>query len=406
MSEFFATEKPTGDLDHDLETHRRVLVRRGQPCDAVRAVGDKSERTIEFVASTDGIKRDGHRVRIGDLVVHGYGFDFSNFAKNPVMLWAHNYDSPPIGSWREWRIDEVDGKKALIARAQFAEHDFASTIFDLYAAGHMRSVSIGWTPLEYEPLVDCDGRQVGWDFVSSELLEISAVPIPADPDALVVAVQRGLISSDRLEEFARAGRLGDVSRGHAYVLDHRPRDGGLRSDTPPVASESDAESGARVLDQYTVAVQVARDAIGGTLSSISHLLCEFDSALPGGASEALTATALRLSAALATAHAESLELVHLMTGQVTDESDVAVEDSGLGLYGERAEVERVGKKISGERLGRLRAARDALAAGIETLDAVLRDGDDAQDIEDRLAAVGRDRAYVAALIGELRAISE
>jgi HK97 family phage prohead protease len=146
------------------------------------------------------------------------------FRKNPVMLWAHDYNHPPVGSWRDWAIeDDEDGKPALAMTAVFADYDFADTVFKLYEAGHMRAVSIGWTPLEFEEIADDDGLVVGFDFIKNELLECSAVPIPADADALMQASARGIISADAMGRFATGARIGDLSRGEAYVLDHREK---------------------------------------------------------------------------------------------------------------------------------------------------------------------------------------
>jgi hypothetical protein len=77
--------------------------------------------------------------------------------------------------------------------------------------------------LEYEEMLDEEGRVVGFDFLRNELLECSAVPIPADPDALMKATSRGIITPDDVGMFAQAARLGDVSRDVAYVLDHREK---------------------------------------------------------------------------------------------------------------------------------------------------------------------------------------
>jgi hypothetical protein len=206
---------PSGDLVRDLSSGKRVHLRRGQNARVRKS--DEGSRAIEFVCATDGVKRDNNRLR-------NDGWDIGSFAKNPVMLWAHDYNHPPVGSWRDWRIeDDEDGNPALAMTAVFAEYEFANTVYDLYTAGHMRAVSIGWTPLEYEEMLDDEGRVVGFDFIRNELLECSAVPIPADPDALMKATSRGIITPDDVGMFAQATRLGEVSRDVAYVLDHREK---------------------------------------------------------------------------------------------------------------------------------------------------------------------------------------
>ena len=206
---------PSGDLVRDLSSGKRVHLRRGQNARVRKS--EEGSRAIEFVCATDGVKRDNNRLR-------NDGWDIGSFAKNPVMLWAHDYNHPPVGSWRDWRIeDDEDGNPALAMTAVFAEYEFANTVYDLYTAGHMRAVSIGWTPLEYEEMLDDEGRVVGFDFIRNELLECSAVPIPAAPDALMKATSRGIITPDDVGMFAQATRLGEVSRDVAYVLAHREK---------------------------------------------------------------------------------------------------------------------------------------------------------------------------------------
>ena len=212
---------PSGNLSRDLKEHKKILLRRGQPCIRVTRAPDMGARVLTFVCSTEGIKRDGNRVRNDPG-----SWDFTNFAKNPVMLWTHDYGSserppmPPIGSWVNWGIEpDGNGNNSLVMSGRFATHDFADLIYNLYLEGHMSAVSIGWTPLEYREIVH-DGSFLGWDFFRNELLECSAVPIPADPDAIMVAAQRGLIPASAMERFANWTH---PSRGLAYVLDSRDR---------------------------------------------------------------------------------------------------------------------------------------------------------------------------------------
>lgn len=208
----FGLDAPSGDMARDLTEGKRVHLRMGQNTRVEEGI--EEARTIRFVCSTEGVKRDGNRVR-------NDGWDLKSFEKNPVMLWAHDYAQPPLGSWSDWKVEKEDGELALVMTAKFADYDFADTIYRLYLDGHMRAVSIGWTPLEYEEIEDEDGRRIGFDFVKNELLECSAVPIPSDPDALMRAVSRGILNAENLESIARASRIGDISRGEAYVLDHR-----------------------------------------------------------------------------------------------------------------------------------------------------------------------------------------
>jgi hypothetical protein len=90
---------------------------------------------------------------------------------------------------------------ALIQRVQFAtkeQYAFADTIFNLYRGKFLNAVSVGFIPLEQpEPILDADGRSTGgYEFTSQELLELSAVPIPANPEAVARALDERIVSYD------------------------------------------------------------------------------------------------------------------------------------------------------------------------------------------------------------------
>jgi len=149
--------------------------------------GGGDGRLLEFVAVSEGDKRDGSRIRVD-------GIDTTNLAKNPVFLWNHNSGGPlpPIG--RIVAIKKADhvglGRVLMIRVAPLAttdgtEHlDFARMIFSMFENGDMHAVSFGWVPTDYEVMYSDDGYFLGFDFLKSDALEVSAVPTPADPDAL------------------------------------------------------------------------------------------------------------------------------------------------------------------------------------------------------------------------------
>lgn len=136
----------------------------------VRADDDTSTSgPIRFVASTEGVKRDG-------LEIKADSWELENYRKNPVVLWSHDYWGThlPVG-----RADvNVEGK-SLIASVTFDPDDeFARAIERKYRNGFLNTVSVGW---------DSRGD-------TNELLDISAVPVPGDPDALMERQIRGLAS--------------------------------------------------------------------------------------------------------------------------------------------------------------------------------------------------------------------
>lgn len=132
-----------------------------------------TDGTHVFVATTGGAKRDGLALDMGKG-------QFANYLRNPVFLWAHDYQGRtlPIGK----TVKLVASKTKVRAHVLFDQGDeFARAIERKYDEGYLSAVSVGWMDME-------DG---GWD-----LLDISAVPVPGDPDALIereVALMRAFL---------------------------------------------------------------------------------------------------------------------------------------------------------------------------------------------------------------------
>ncbi len=147
---------------------------------------DKDARTIDFVISTNGIDRDNDRIEVE-------GWDIDNYLKNPVVLWAHDSGSLPVG--KSVRTILENGK--LRSTAKFCEkdyHPFADTVFQLYLGGFLNAVSVGFKPKEYTFAED-EERPYGMNFLKQELLEYSCVPIPSNPEALIQARSKGIDTS-------------------------------------------------------------------------------------------------------------------------------------------------------------------------------------------------------------------
>ncbi|GEM_PF-1833868 len=162
----------------------------------LRSVDEKA-RTIEFVASTEAVDRYGDVIRVA-------GWQLANYLKNPVFLWAHKAGEPPIGRTVALRTEM--NPPALVQTVQFADaatYPFADTVFNLYKNGFMRAVSVGFMPLEQPKAIsDLEGNLVGWEFNAQELLELSAVPIPANADCLARAAGDGFSRSEIARAFS------------------------------------------------------------------------------------------------------------------------------------------------------------------------------------------------------------
>ena len=129
------------------------------------------------------LSRDGLSVDVD-------GMDFSNYQKNPVVLFAHDYSGRtessglPIG--RTLRLDRTpDGH--IRAEFEFLSGDtFADRVRNAWNRGFLRGASIGWRAIEARP----NRLGKGVRIVKSELIEWSIVAVPADPDALRGAYTR------------------------------------------------------------------------------------------------------------------------------------------------------------------------------------------------------------------------
>lgn len=147
-----------------------------------------------FVASTAGAKRDGLLLEMG-------GGHLDHYTANPVFLWAHDYRGQrlPIGRTEKLQLT----KTKLRAQVRFDLSDpFAVEAERKYAEGYLNAVSVGWMPIKM------DGPKVlEWD-----LLDISGVPVPGDPDALIereMALLRSLTDPDGSPEGEAEGDDGD-----------------------------------------------------------------------------------------------------------------------------------------------------------------------------------------------------
>ena len=123
----------------------------------------KGDGEFEVVATTQGVDRDGEVIMV-------QGWDFENFNKSPVVLWGHNYSSLPIGAVTSLTVEG----DSVIAKGVFARSDFAQEVRALYDDGFLKTVSVGFIPHERNGAV----------ITKAELLELSFVSVPANPDAL------------------------------------------------------------------------------------------------------------------------------------------------------------------------------------------------------------------------------
>ena len=145
---------------------------------------DTDERTVTAIISTSGIDRDG------DIILPS-GVDLEQYEKNPVVLWAHNHSGTPIGR-AQW---VKKGRKAITAKVEFAETELAEEVYQLFKGGFLKAFSVGFiSKKSHKPTPEDIRKRPEWSEAYRiidewELLEFSAVPVPANADALAMAVK-------------------------------------------------------------------------------------------------------------------------------------------------------------------------------------------------------------------------
>lgn len=136
-------------------------------------------KTKTAIASTDSVDRMGE-------VIDQAGWDLGNFKNNPVLLWAHDDRLPRIGLAQNLRVEKANGRSALMFEPKFNDaSELARTVKQLFEEDG-GTFSVGFMPLEMD----------GETYTKAELLEISAVNVPANQDAMMLAYrtlrQRGI----------------------------------------------------------------------------------------------------------------------------------------------------------------------------------------------------------------------
>jgi HK97 family phage prohead protease len=136
-------------------------------------------------------------------VIDVNGWDLKNFKKNPVIMFGHDYHSLPIG--RATKIGVKDGK--LMNVVEFppeGTYEFADIVQRLVDTGYLKTQSVGFIPKEWE---DGDFEEKSdkprRTFKKQELLEISIVPVPSNPNALRNAVDAGIITAKQFDTLSK-----------------------------------------------------------------------------------------------------------------------------------------------------------------------------------------------------------
>lgn len=123
--------------------------------------------SFKVVASDETIDRAGEVIKVS-------WWELDNFMKNPVIIANHMYKVENI-IWKATNVYTEDYK--LVVEWVFATTDLAQDVRKLYDWGFIKTVSVWFIPLER------DQSQPNI-ITRAELLEVSFVPVPCNPNAL------------------------------------------------------------------------------------------------------------------------------------------------------------------------------------------------------------------------------
>ena len=149
-------------------------------------IKDLGERSVQFTISKEVEDRDGDILRAG-------GVSFTNYMKNPVFLAFHNMHDYPLGKVTKFWV-EGNAVKAIVYFPTVEElatnpeqasekAKIVDFVYNCYKMGMLNAVSVGFIPLEWTETKN------GYDITKWELLEFSAVAVPANQDAIAEAVK-------------------------------------------------------------------------------------------------------------------------------------------------------------------------------------------------------------------------
>lgn len=157
---------------------------------------------IDACITTETIDRDGE-------VLISQGMDTIEFDKNPVVFYNHDY-AQPIGRVTDLRrgAGKIDATIEFAKRPDGFEGEFfPDFVKALVGQGIVKGISVGFMPKEggvRKPTKkdkSMYGNDVSRVYSQWKLLEVSVAPLPANGDALVSAIKKGIVSPNAAKKW-------------------------------------------------------------------------------------------------------------------------------------------------------------------------------------------------------------
>jgi hypothetical protein len=155
----------------------------------------KPSATLDFIVSDETLDRYNE-------VIVASGWKLDNYVRNPVFQNSHQYGDIiyTLGRALTTEVRTMQGRTVLFQRVEFATeaNPIAKIAYNLYKGRFLNAVSVGFIPLQWEN----GGPGELWQrrYTEQELLEVSAVGIPANPNALALGLKAGAISKQQIKD--------------------------------------------------------------------------------------------------------------------------------------------------------------------------------------------------------------
>ena len=200
-----------------LRTALHVDVRQPEP--STISSPPSAAPILDFIASDETLDRY-------DEVISATGWKLENYQRNPVFQNAHQYGDIifTLGRALITEVREVGravpsapSGLGLFQRIQFAcdVNPMAKIAYGLYKGKFLNAVSVGFVPVRWED--GTDKTPYRRKYTEQELLEVSAVGIPANPNALALGLKSGAVEKSDLRDTYELLRVA-LEKPHARTL--------------------------------------------------------------------------------------------------------------------------------------------------------------------------------------------
>lgn len=158
------------------------------------------ERSVVASISSISVDRDG------DVLIP-QGCDASDFLKSPTVFFNHDYNLP-VGKCTAIKRSPTQLEATTVFANKPENHTgdwLPDTLLSLFQQGVIHGFSVGFTPIEgRKPTVkdkQLFGDHVQHVYSKWKLLEYSVAPLPANQDALALAVSKGFVTADQIKPY-------------------------------------------------------------------------------------------------------------------------------------------------------------------------------------------------------------